>query len=155
MVAIMQSEAGATRQCKTLCVHNPEYVPIHTQPFLIGSCASYRLPSRAQYHSNTPTGTFLHIAADSEDAQSTLTSKGNASEIEIMETTAMKELGRLSVDPTLKNGNRSLKMNQNPSSPSLILPRPSHTYTACVRNFTLARMQKTLQVCGEDLQKSQ
>ena len=99
MPAIMESEAEATRQSKRLSGQNSEYALMRKHSSFIAYSAPSRLPSSVQSPSNTPSETFLPSAADTEDPQSTPTQKGKAPEIQIMEPTPMKLLGRLAADP--------------------------------------------------------
>ena len=73
---------------------------MHKQPLLKACRAPSRLTSWLQCPSNTPTETFLHSAADTQNSASTLPQKGIGLEIKIIEPTLIKALGRLLADPT-------------------------------------------------------
>ena len=96
MPAIMESEAERTRQSMRLRGQNPEYAPMSEQLSLADSKAPFRIPTRVQSPSNTPSESFWHSAVDTEDPPSTPTQKSQKPEIQIMEPTPEKPLGRLS-----------------------------------------------------------
>ena len=110
----MQSEAEATRESKTLRGQNLQYAPMSKQPYLTGFRAPFRLSSRVHIPSNTPPERFLHSVAGTEDPQSTPAQKGKAPQIQIMEPTLMKLLGRLSADPV--SGEQESQPKDEPES---------------------------------------
>ena len=92
----MQSAGEATTHSKILSGRNQQSARMSKQPFLTGSGATCRLPSRVQRPSNTTTGTILPSPADTGDTQTTPTRTGKIPEIQIIDPTPTKPLVRLS-----------------------------------------------------------